>query len=47
MILLKECGLSEIEIIKGATVYPAEWLGVDPILGTINLKKKENILVIE
>jgi amidohydrolase family protein len=46
MQLLKECGLSEIEIIKGATIYPAKWLGVDHILGTIELEKRANIAVL-
>jgi len=46
MQLLKECGLPESEIIKGATIYPAEWLGVYGQLGSISPKKKANILIL-
>lgn len=44
--LLKECGLSEAEIIKGATIYPARWLGVDGRLGSIAPGKEANLLVV-
>lgn len=44
--LLKECGLSNIEIIRGATIYPAEWLHVSDEYGTIELNKKANTLIL-
>jgi hypothetical protein len=47
MRLMKECGVSEAEIIKGATIYPAEWLGIDDRLGSIMPGKQANILVVE
>jgi imidazolonepropionase-like amidohydrolase len=44
--LLKELGLSESEIIKGATIYPALWLGIADQIGSISSKKKANILIL-
>ena len=46
MRLLKECGVSEAEIIKGATIYPAAWLGVDGRLGSIAPGKEASLLVV-
>jgi len=46
MQLLKKCGLSESEIIKGATIYPAQWLGVEKKYGSILPGRKANILVL-
>ncbi|MFH1221283.1 MAG: amidohydrolase family protein [Candidatus Eisenbacteria bacterium] len=46
MRLLKECGVSETEIIKGATIYPAAWLGVDDRLGSIAPGKEASLLVV-
>ena len=44
---LKACGLSEQEIIRGATIYPAEWLGVEGRLGSISPGKQARILVLD
>jgi len=44
---LKDCGVSEAEIIKGATIYPAEWLGVDDRLGSISPGKEADLLVVD
>jgi imidazolonepropionase-like amidohydrolase len=44
---LKECGVSEVEIIRGATIYPARWLGVDDRLGSIAPGKQASLLVVE
>lgn len=46
MQLLKEIGLSESEIIKGATIYPAEWLGIADQLGSVSPDKKASILIL-
>jgi hypothetical protein len=46
MQLLKEIGLSESEIIKGATIYPAQWLGITNQWGSISSGKKANILIL-
>ena len=43
---LKEIGLSESEIIKGATLYPAQWLGALNQLGSISQRKRANILIL-
>jgi len=43
---LGECGLSESEIIKGATIYPSEWLGITEKFGSISANKKANILIL-
>ncbi|MFZ1947009.1 MAG: amidohydrolase family protein [bacterium] len=47
MTLLSECGVSEAEIIRGATIYPARWLGVDDRLGSIAPGKEASLLVVE
>lgn len=44
---LKDCGVSEAEIIRGATIYPAEWLGVNDRLGSIAPGKQASILVVD
>ena len=44
---LKEWGVSEAEIIRGATIYPAEWLGVDDRLGSIVPGKEADILIVD
>jgi len=46
MQLLKEMELSELEIIKGATLYPAQWLGIADQLGSISPNKKASILIL-
>ncbi len=43
---LKEAGLSESEIIKGATIYPAQWLGVTDRFGSISPGKKASVLIL-
>jgi imidazolonepropionase-like amidohydrolase len=43
---MKEGGVRESEIIKGATIYPAQWLGVADRLGSIAPGKQANILVV-
>jgi imidazolonepropionase-like amidohydrolase len=46
MQLLKEVGLSESEIIKSATIYPAGWLGISEQIGSISPNKQANILIL-
>jgi imidazolonepropionase-like amidohydrolase len=46
MQLLKEVDLSESEIIKGATIYPAEWLGISEQIGSVSPNKKANVLIL-
>ncbi len=43
---MKEAGVSEVEIIKGATLYPAQWLGVDDRLGVIAPQRQADLLVV-
>jgi imidazolonepropionase-like amidohydrolase len=43
---LKYVGLSEAEIIKGATIYPAQWLGKAHEYGSISVGAKANILIL-
>jgi imidazolonepropionase-like amidohydrolase len=43
---LKGLGLSESEIIKGATIYPAKWLEIADQTGSISPGKKANILIL-
>ncbi len=44
---LKECGLPESEIINGATIYPAEWMGVEDRLGSVSPGKQANIVILD
>jgi imidazolonepropionase-like amidohydrolase len=46
MQLLKEAGLPESEIIRGATIYPAEWLGIANQSGSLTPGKKGSILIL-
>jgi len=46
MELLQEIGLSERDILLGATLYPAEWLGVNDKYGAIEEGKKANFLIL-
>ena len=43
---MKECGVAEAEVIKGATIYPAEWLGAQGRLGSIAAGRQANILLV-
>jgi imidazolonepropionase-like amidohydrolase len=44
---LNEVGLSESEIVKGATIYPAQWLGVADQFGSVLSGMKANILILD
>ena len=44
---LKELGLSEPEIIRGATIYPAQWLGISKRTGSVSPGKKADVLILE
>ena len=46
MKLLQNLGLAESEILKGATIYPAQWLGVEKQYGSIQPQKIANILIV-
>lgn len=45
MKMLQENGVSPLEIIRGATLYPARWLGVDNRLGSIAVGKQANLVI--
>ena len=47
MVLLSQNGLSSMEVLKGATLYPAEWLGIADKYGSIAAGKKANLVVLE
>jgi hypothetical protein len=47
MLTLKDISLPESEIIKGATIYPAEWMGVEDRLGSISPGKQANIVILD
>jgi len=47
MKLLSDSGMEKSEIIKGATLYPAQWLGVEERLGSISPGKLANISIVE
>ena len=44
---LKECGVSEAEILKGATIYPARWLGVEDRFGSIAEGRTADIVILD
>lgn len=43
---MHKCGVSNVEVLKGATIYPAQWLGVDDRLGSIDPGKQANLLIV-
>lgn len=43
---LRDAGVSEVEIIRGATLYPAQWLGVEDRLGAIAPRHEADLLVV-
>ena len=47
MKLMKKSGVSDIEILRGATVYPAQWLGVDDRLGSVEPGKAADLVVLD
>jgi hypothetical protein len=47
MELMQAAGVSEEQIIKGATIYPAEWLGIDDRYGSVAPGRKANMLILD
>jgi imidazolonepropionase-like amidohydrolase len=47
MKMLKDLGLRESEIIKGATIYPAQWLGVEDRFGSITPGTQANLVILD
>jgi imidazolonepropionase-like amidohydrolase len=47
MDLLASAGVSPVEILRGATIYPARWLGVDSIVGTLEPGRRADILILD
>jgi len=47
MDLLSRSGVKTVEILKGATCYPAEWLGVEDKYGSIAIGKKANLVILD
>ncbi|MFC1853945.1 amidohydrolase family protein [candidate division CSSED10-310 bacterium] len=46
MELLRDCGLGEAEIILGASLYPAQWLGLDHQTGSLTENKTADIVLL-
>jgi len=44
---LRERGLSELEIIRGTTIYPAQWLGVEDRYGSISPGVVANLVILD
>lgn len=44
---LNKRGLSELEIIRGTTIYPAQWLGVEDKYGTISPGVLANLTILD
>lgn len=47
MKLMKKSGVSDIEILRGATVYPAQWLGVDDRIGSIETGRAADLVILD
>lgn len=47
MKMLRKRGLSELEIIRGATIYPAQWLGVEDSYGSISPGVLANLVILD
>ncbi len=46
MILLRESGVAIPEILRGATLYPAQWLGIADRYGSVAIGRKANLVVL-
>jgi hypothetical protein len=46
MILMNEAGVTELEVLRGATIYAAEWLEVDDKYGTVDPGKIADLVVL-
>lgn len=47
MELLDECGVPEAEILKGATIHPANWLMLDDRLGSVAPGREANLVFLK
>ncbi|MCX6142516.1 MAG: amidohydrolase family protein [Ignavibacteriales bacterium] len=47
MVLLSQNGLSAMDVLKGATRYPAEWLGIADKYGSIAAGKRANLVILD
>ncbi|MFH1143900.1 MAG: amidohydrolase family protein [Candidatus Eisenbacteria bacterium] len=46
MELMEQCGVSAAEVLRGATIYPAEWLEITDRLGSISPGRIANIVIL-
>ena len=46
MVLMKEAGVPDIEVLRGATIYAAEWLEVDDRYGSVEVGKFADLVVL-
>lgn len=46
MVLMSECGVSAAEILRGATTYPARWLGIEKRVGSIAVGSDATLIVL-
>jgi imidazolonepropionase-like amidohydrolase len=46
MVLMNEAGVTELEVLRGATIYAAEWLEVDDRYGTVEPGKIADLIVL-
>jgi hypothetical protein len=44
---LQACGLAPVEILRGATLYPAMWLGIEGSTGTIAAGRTADIVILD
>jgi hypothetical protein len=46
MKLMEKHGVSTVEVLKGATIYPAQWLGVDSKYGSVEPNKIADLVIL-
>jgi hypothetical protein len=46
MVLMKEAGVTDLEVLRGATIYASEWLEVDDRYGSVELGKIADLVVL-
>lgn len=46
MLLLKKAGVPDLEILRGATIYAAEWLEVDDMYGSVEPGKAADLILL-
>ena len=46
MLMMKKAGVPDLEILRGATIYAAEWLEADDKYGSVELGKAADLILL-